>query len=188
MKIFLTLSPTIKSFNQTEIIAKYPEEIANKLITNAENINNLINANNSNFAIKIEHYHYLTKDEGKASSIVKIDNESEDVVKIIKEQQNPNNTHNFSANKLIIEINKLLKKNNIELKYKGEIKKFNMTHFILMCKYYGIKNNPQLCFEYGIHQQPSYSYSYKAIEFVFNELKKDPEHIIENIINKNKKS
>lgn len=110
------------------------------------------------------------------------------MVKIIKEQQNPNNTHNFSANKLIIEINKLLKKNNIELKYKGEIKKFNMTHFILMCKYYGIKNNPQLCFEYGIHQQPSYSYSYKAIEFVFNELKKDPEHIIENIINKNKKS
>lgn len=185
---FLTLTPTMKAFNQSEIIAKYPEEIANKLISTSESITDLINQNNNNFAIRIEHYHYITKDENKATSKIKIDNSSDNVAKIIKEQQNPNDTHKYSAKSCINEINKLLKKNNIELKYKNELKKFNMSHFTLMCNYYDIKSNKKFCFKYGIHQQPSYSYSYQAIEFIFNELKKDPEFIIENIKEKLKKS
>lgn len=177
---FLTLTPTMKSLNQTEIIAKYPEEIAMKLIKTSENINSMINRNNNNFAIRIEHFHYITKDINKATSVIAINSEAKSGVKIIKELKNPNDTHKYPAKNCIIEINKLLRKNSIELKCKKEtVKKFNMYHFTLFCSYYGIKENQKLCFRYGITTQPMYSYSYQAIEFIFEEIKKDPENIID---------
>lgn len=178
---FLTLSPSIKAFNQTEIIAKYPEEIANKLITTSNEIANLINDNNNNFAIKIEHYHYITKNEEKATSKIKIDNSSETIAKIIKHQLNPNDTHKYTAKNCIIEINKLLIKNNIKIFVNEEKTVFNMYHFNLFCKYYNIKSIERFCFIYNIHTSPTYSYSYSAIDFIFNEIKKDPTNIINNI-------
>ena len=62
-----------------------------------------------------------------------------------------------------------------------------MYHFKLLTDYYGIKNNKKLCFVYEIHSQPSYSYSYQTIEFLFSELEKDPNNIIRNIKNSIKK-
>ncbi len=186
---FLTLTPTMKAFNQAEIIVKYPEEIAMKLIQTAENINELVNNNNRHFAIKIEHYHFITKDEDKATSKIKIDNSSNVVAKVIKEQINPNNTHKYTAKDCILEINNLLKKNGIVLKLDGEIiPKFNMYHFKLLVDYYGIKINEKLCFVYMVHTCPTYSYSYQTIEFLFEELKKDPDNIIRNIKNSIKNS
>lgn len=184
---FLTLTPSIKSFNQTEIIAKYPEEIAMKLIKVSENINGLVNSNNNNFAIKIEHFHYITKDINKATSIVAIDNNADTSVKIMKELKNPNNTHKYPAKNCISEINRLIKRNNISLKYKGEECKLNMYHFMLFCSYYGIKDNPKLCFKSGLTSQPMYSYSYQTIEFIYDEIKKDPEKILDNLKEKLKK-
>lgn len=185
---FLTLMPTIKAFNQAEIIAKYPEEIANKLITTSETINELINTNNNNFAITIEHHHYITKDINKATSIIKIDNSSEVSAKIIKEQVNPNNTHKYTAKNCIEEINKMLNKHKIKLIHQDEERKFNMYHFTLFCDYFDIKSNPRLCFIYNIRTQPNYSYSFQTIEFIFNEIKKDPNNIIKNMKNSIKKS
>jgi len=184
---FLTLTPTMKSFNQTEIIAKYPEEIATKLITVNENIKTLVNENNNNFAIKIEHFHYITKDINKATSIVAIDNNSDTNIKVIKDIKNPNDTHKYSAKHCIQELNKLLKKNSIVLLYKGEPCKLNMYHFSLFCSYFGIKENPKLCFKYGITSQPLYSYSYQTIEFIFDEIVKDSNHILDNMKEKIKK-
>ena len=178
---FLTLTPTIKSFNETEIIAKYPEEIANKLITVNEKINDLVNKNNNNFSIKIEHFHFITKDINKATSIVAIDNNSDSKVKIIKEEKNPNETHKYSAKNCILEINRLLNHSNITLLYQTQPCKFNMYHFTLFCSYFSIKTNPKLCFKYGITAQPMYSYSYQTIEFIFDEIKKDPNNILDNI-------
>lgn len=184
---FLTLTPSIKAFNQTEIIAKYPEEIANKLITTAENITDLINTNNNNFAIRIEHFHFITKNEEKATSHIKIDNSSNSVAKIIKEQVNPNDTHKYTAKTCINEINKMLRKNNIKLIVNNEEKNFNMAHFTMFCKYFSIKSNSKLCFIYGVHTSPSYSYSYQTIDFIFNEIKKDPNNIIDYMKNNIKK-
>ena len=51
---FLTITPTMRALNQTEIIAKYPDEIANKIVSTSKSINSLISQNNNNFAIVIE--------------------------------------------------------------------------------------------------------------------------------------
>ena len=68
----------------------------------------------------------------------------------------------------------------------GEPKAFNATHFNLFCQYYAIKDNEKLCYTYKVSSQPQYSYSLQTIDFIVDEIKKDPEHIIQNLKNSQK--
>jgi hypothetical protein len=58
-----------------------------------------------------------------------------------------------------------------------------MYHFSLFIKYFNIKENDKLCYTHKIHTNPTYSYSIQAIEFIFDEIKKDPDNIIQNLKN-----
>ena len=71
---FLSLSISMKALEESEIIAKYPEEIATKLINTNNTINDIISTNNEKFAIRIEHYHYIKKEKDKATSLVGFEN------------------------------------------------------------------------------------------------------------------
>ncbi|WP_321835380.1 DUF3644 domain-containing protein [Clostridium butyricum] len=177
---FLTLSVSMKSINANEIRAKYPEEIANKLINTNENISEMSKDSNDGFAIRIEHYHYITKDKNRATSFVCINNKAEAQIKIVKELKNPNDTHKYTAKKCIAEIKKRLFKLNIGIE-------FNMYGFNLFCKYYNIKANEKLCYIYKVGSQPQYSYSMQTIELIVDEIKKNPEHIIQDLKEKLKK-
>lgn len=179
---FLTLSVSMKALNESEIIAKYPEEIAKKLLDTKNNIDELsLNTSNSRFAIKIEHYHYLTKNKDRATSFVKVDNQSETPVKIIKELKDPNNTHNLTAKICISKIRDRLAKDNIILKYNGSPVKFNSFHFTNFCKHYDLKANERFCYVHRQFSQPQYTYSIQALDFIICELEKDPENILDNI-------
>lgn len=178
---FLTLSVSMKALDESEIIAKYPEEIATKLLTVNANISETIHANNDKFAIRIEHYHFITKNKDKATSFVGIDNSSDTKVKIIKELKDPNDTHKYSTTSCVNEICARLNRLGINLQFNGQIKKFNSYHFILFCKYYGIKENPKLCYQHQLTH--TYGYSVQTIDFIVEEIKKDPENIIQNLRN-----
>ena len=178
---FLSLSVSMKALNETEIIAKYPEEIATKLLTTNNTITDMITENNDKFAIRIEHYHFITKNKDKATSFIGIDNSSETKVKIVKELKDPNTTHKYSTTSCVNEIAARLNRLGISLKYNGEIKKFNTYHFNLFCKYYGLKDNPKLCYQHQLTH--TYGYSIQTIDFVVEEIKKDPENIIQNLKN-----
>ena len=69
----------------------------------------------------------------------------------------------------------------------GEQKKFNSSHFNLFCQYFDIKSNEKLCYTYQISSQPQYSYSLQTIDFIVDEIKKDPENIIQNLKDKLRK-
>ena len=58
---FLTLRTVFSDFNETELLAKYPPELAEKLIFNNNNIQVLEKQNNNNFAFTINHHLYITK-------------------------------------------------------------------------------------------------------------------------------
>lgn len=178
---FLTLSVSMKALNESEIIAKYPEEIATKLLNNKSNIDDLAGNNNAKFAIRIDHYHYLTKDSSKATSIVKVDSKADASVKIIKELKDPNETHKYTAKNCIEWIKNDLLKNGIVLMYKGQPAKFNNFHFTNFCKHFGIKENEKFCYIHRQFTQPQYTYSQQAIEFILDELKKDADNILDNI-------
>lgn len=184
---FLTLTVSMRALNETELRAKYPGQIAERLIHSKSEIEPLIDANNQAFAIRIDHYHYITKDKDKATDIVHIDKNAETGVQIIKELKDPNDVFKFTAKKCIEEINNRLRRQKIVLKYNGQPKSFTMKDFTLFCKYFNMKKNPKLCYTYQPTSQPLYSYSLQAIEFIVEEIKKDPENIIQNLKEKVKK-
>ena len=65
---FLSLSVSMKALNESEIVAKYPEEIARKILDMKNNVDALaLENNNAKFSIRIDHYHYLTKNKDKAT-------------------------------------------------------------------------------------------------------------------------
>ena len=174
---FLTLSTNFHTFDAEEIRAKYPKEIAEKLIAFNSELAPVINENNDRFAICIRHDYYITKNKDKATVLVGIDNGNSTKVKIIKELKDPNNTHKYTCKKCCSEINKRLEKLNIPFQ-------FNKSHFTLFCRYYAIKENPDLCYVTKTFSTPQYSYSYSTIEFIVEEIKKDPENIIQNLKDK----
>lgn len=176
---FLSLSVSMKALDESQIIAKYPEEIATKLITTNESIVDMITTNNDKFAIRIEHHHYLTKNKDKATTLVGIDNAADAKVKIVKELKDPNTTHKYSSTSCVNEIASRLNRIGINITYNGETKKFNAYHFNLFCKYYGIKENPKLCYQHQLTH--TYGYSLQAIDFIVEEIKKDPDNIIQNL-------
>ncbi|MCI5635444.1 MAG: DUF3644 domain-containing protein [Sarcina ventriculi] len=172
---FITLAVSMKSLNESEIRAKYSNEIANKMINTYSSISKIVEQNNSAFAIRIDHYHYITKDKSKATSIVHIDSKAEAGVQIIKELKDPNDTHKYTAKNCNQEIRRRLNKLNI-----SNIR-FNQYHFNLFCKYYDIKRNTKLCYVYKVGTQPKYSYSVQTIDFIVGEIKKNPESIIQDL-------
>lgn len=171
---FLTLTVSYNSLNVDEIRTKYPPEIAERLIGINEELTPIIDENNSHFAIRVDHHYYITKKKDEASAIVRIDNYADNGIKIVKQMQNPNDTYKFTAKKCCLEINKRLEKASVAME-------FNMYHFKLFCKHYRIKENNKLCFVSRMFSQPQYSYSLQTIDFIFDEIKKDPENIIQNL-------
>lgn len=121
---FLTLAVSMKSLDENIIRVKYPEEIAERILDTNSSLAPMINENNQSFAIKIEHYHYLTKDKNKATSFVHVDKTAEAGVKIIKELKDSSNTHKYTMKTALKEINRQLQKEGIDLK-------INSYHFDL---------------------------------------------------------
>lgn len=170
---FLTLTVSMRPLDVEQIRAKYPIELANRLLETKQELQELSAAEQSAaFAIRIEHNYILTKDESKADSAIRIDKNAETAGVIIKEIQDPNNVYAYSAKHCIEQINRRLAKNSITIK-------INNYHFQLFVTYYGIKTNPKLCYCYRIQKQPQYSYSIATIDLIVSEIEKDPENIFQ---------
>lgn len=178
---FLTLAINTSSFESEAIRVKYPAEIAEHLIGLNQTLNQLIDDNNNRFAIRIDHYYYLTKNKNAATATVSIDNdEANPPIKIVKELKDPNDTHKYSCKACCQEITKRLNKLGITIA-------FNFYTFNMFDKYYGLKNNKQFSYEYKVQKQSQWSYSIQLIDFIVAEIKKDPTNIIQNIKNAIKK-
>lgn len=168
---FLTLVVSMKALNEEAIKVKYPEEIAHKLIDNKNKLQPMIDENNQGFAIRIEHYHYLTRKKEEATSFVKVDNNADTTVKIIKQIQDVNDTHKYNMKNACKEINNRLIKYSLE-------PIMNQYVFSLFNKVYGIKENSKYCYVHKQFSQPQYTYSIHAIDLIVEEIKKDPENIL----------
>lgn len=171
---FLSLSVNMNQVSDDDIRAKYPAEIADKLIAEAASIRPLIEDNNHRFAIRVDHHFYITKDKNKATATVAIDKNADTNVIVLQEIKDPNVTHKYNAGACCDEINKRLAKVKIDIK-------FNRSNFNSFVKYYQIKDNPIFCYTSNLNSSPVYGYSLRTVDFIVDEIKKDPEHIIQNI-------
>ena len=178
---FITLSVRLKSLNETEIRGKYTEQVAEKILSVQRNLEPMIEENNSAFAIRVEHYHYATKNRNEATEIYHIDKTATEGVRIIKELKDPNDTHKYSLKACLGEVNKRLLKDGIMLLFNGKQVSLNSYHFRLLNDYFKIKENERFCYVYQVSTQPQYSYSQQAIDFIYDEIKKAPSTLLDDI-------
>lgn len=75
----------------------------------------------------------------------------------------------------------------MKLLFSGKEVQMNMYHFSLFISYFGIKENERLCFTYQVSTQPQYSYSQQAIDFIYEEIKKAPSTILDDLKEKTAK-
>ena len=185
---FITLSVRFRALDETAIRAKYTQQVSEKLINTQKALGPMVSENNSAFAIRVEHFYYQTRDKDKATETYHIDREAQEGVRVIKEIKNPNDTHKYSAKKCIEEIRKHLQRQGITPYCKGAPVEFNNYHFGLFCSYYGLKENERYCFRYHVQTNPTYSYSQQMIDFIVDEIRKDPENIIDHLKEAKKKA
>ena len=48
-------------------------------------------------------------------------------------------------------------------------------------RFYDLKSDPSYCYVYDRNTNPTYSYSDKAINLIVEQIKKDPEHIVQSL-------
>ena len=182
---FLTLSVSMKVLDESTIRAKYPEEISLKIINTNQALSSLVAENNHSFAIKIEHHHYITKDRNKATSTVCINKDADAAIQIIKELKDPNDTHKYNAKGCIKEISNRLKRLNISLTKDNPNRKnddnINQYQFGLFIDYYELKSNKKYCYIHRVNTYPTYCYSIQTIDLIVDEIKKDPDNIVESL-------
>lgn len=178
---FLTLSVSLKSLNEAEISAKYPEIVSKKLFNLKNSVDALASAENSKFAININVSHYLTKDRSKADAVFHIAKDGEEPVAVIKEMKDPELVYKYTTKMCIETIEKMLKRAKITPKYKGNSAKITSFHFSNLVKYYGLKDNPRFSWKFTLGQSAFYKYSMQALEFLVEEIKKDPDNILDHI-------
>lgn len=176
---FLTIHANYEPLTNEEIKLKYPAEIAQKFIRQANEIDVLNTEYDSDkFAINIAQKLYITKNKDKADFTVKIDKNSNNNVTIIKDLKDPSNTHKYSYSNVITAVNERLKKKNITLNYESGFNQYVLSLFI---DFYDVKNNSKFAYKHVIGNQASYTYSQQLIETIVNEIKKDPQHFVESL-------
>ena len=176
---FLTISASYEPLSNEEIRIKYPAEIAEKFIQQANEIDILSNEYNSDkFSIGIKQNLFITKKKKEANFTVAICKESENKIAIIKDPKDPSQTHKYSYANVITVVEERLKKQNIKLNYK---KSFNQYVLNLIIDFYKIKDEQKYAYCHKIGNSTHYTYSEQFIEFILIEIKKDPYNFVESL-------
>lgn len=95
---------------------------------------------------------------------------------VVKELKNPEDVYKYGAHQAVKTIERMLEKRKIVTLYNGAPHKITAFHFNNLVKYYGIKENEQFCWKYT-----AYKYSLQALEFLVDEISKDPNNIFDSI-------
>lgn len=189
---FLTLSVRLSDIDENEIKARYPSTIVSKLLHTKDDIENSLPDNGQDkYAIKVTHDWALVKNPKHATATFSISASADEATYIMKQTIDPQSSYPFKTKKCIDLINKWIRGEGIPFvspaRPEEQPGRFNTNHFDLFCKFYNIKENDVYTYCYNLNSNPSYSYNQKLIEFMKNEIRKDPEHIIQSLRAKIKK-
>ena len=176
---FLTINANYDILSSEQIRLKYPPEIAEKFIQHSNDIDVLSSEYKSEkFSINIKQTLYITKKHNDADFTVSLSNDSPNKVAIIKDVKDPANTHKYSYNNVIQAVKTRLKNTNCTLQYD---KGFNQYVLNLMIDFYNIKSNPLYSYEHKIGNMQSFTYSEGFVEFIVNEIHKNPKGFVDSL-------
>ena len=176
---FLTLTTKYEPLTNEQIRMKYSPEVAEKLIQQANEIDVLSSTYDSDkFAINIRQNLYITKKKDEADFKVSIANGSDNKVAIVKELKDPADTHKYTFNTVVTAIREKMAKNNIRIDYE---KGFNKYVLKLVMDFYDVKSEPKFAYKHEFGKNERYTYSQQFVDFVFDEIKKNPDKFVESL-------
>lgn len=176
---FLTLSASYEPLSNEAMKVKYPPEIAEKFIKQANEIDVLTQEYNSdNFSINIKQNLYITKKRDQADFTIRVDSKSENIGAIIKEYKDPSNTHKYSHKTVCVVVNERLKKLNLKI---GSEKGFTQYVLTMVIDFYNIKMQEKYAYKHIIGNSEHYTYSQQLIDFIISEIKKNPATFVESL-------
>lgn len=176
---FLTITANYEPLSNEQIRLKYPPEIAERFIQQSNQIDVLTQEYDSDkFAIPIKQNLYITKKKDEADFVIAMASESPNKVAIVKELKDPANTHKYAFNNVIAVVNNRLSKSNIKLGYKNGFNSYVLNLFI---EFYDIKNDNKYSYKHSLGNSASYTYSEKLVDFIVNEIKKNPDGFVESL-------
>mgnify|MGYP000879601219 FL=1 len=176
---FLTISATYEPLTNEEIRLKYPPEIAEKFIQQANEIDVLTEEYSSDkFAIEIKQNLYITKKKEEADFVVSLKSNAPSEVAIVKELKDPSISHKYSYNSVISAVRDRLSKRNLKLGCKNG---FNQYVLSLIIDFYHIKQNEKYAYCNKIGNTEQYTYSQQFVDFIVSEIQKDPQRFVESL-------
>lgn len=176
---FLTITANYEPLSNEQIRLKYPPEIAERFIQQSNQIDVLTQEYDSDkFAIPIKQNLYITKKKDEADFVIAMASESPNKVAIVKELKDPANTHKYAFNNVIAVVNNRLSKSNIKLGYKNGFNSYILNLFI---EFYDIKSDNKYSYKHSLGNSTSYTYSERLIDFIINEIKKNPDGFVESL-------
>lgn len=176
---FLTISASYEPLSNEQIKVKYPPEIAEKFIKQANEIDVLSHEYDSEkFAIGIRQNLYITKKKSEADFVVSIQKDSETQVAVMKELKDPADTHKYSYGNVITAVQERLKKKNIRMGYQSG---FNAHVLTLLIDFYDVKSDSKFSYKHTIGKQQHYTYSQQLIDFIVKEIEKNPETFVDSL-------
>ena len=176
---FLTITANYEPLSNEQIRLKYPPEIAERFIQQSNQIDVLTQEYDSDkFAIPIKQNLYITKKKDEADFVIAMASESPNKVAIVKELKDPANTHKYAFNNVIAVVNNRLSKSNIKLGYKNGFNSYVLNLFI---EFYDIKNDNKYSYKHSLGNSISYTYSERLVDFIINEIKKNPDGFVESL-------
>lgn len=184
---FLTLSMKLDEFEPKKIKARYPKEIAERILLSYNKINEVISNNNNNdkLAIIIEHDFIITKNHKTANASFAITQNAKQAAFILKQPQDMHQVYPLSTGDVIKHVNSSIKKEKIKFKSyspkDGKETIFNKYHFGLFSSFYQLKSNKEYCYQYREGKIQRRTYHQKTVKFIIDEIKKDPENIVRKL-------
>lgn len=176
---FLTITANYEPLSNEQIRLKYPPEIAERFIQQSNQIDVLTQEYDSDkFAIPIKQNLYITKKKDEADFVIAMASESPNKIAIVKELKDPANTHKYAFNNVIAVVNNRLSKSNIKLGYKNGFNSYVLNLFI---EFYDIKSDNKYSYKHSLGNSTSYTYSERLIDFIINEIKKNPDGFVESL-------
>lgn len=178
---YLILSVNRTDLDGQTIRAKYTPDVAERLLQAQADVDvNKGSDGNMKYAAYYRTDFVLSKKDGIP---ITIDNTSSTAVRISKMVE-PKDRYSYRKSDVLKQVNHLLKKQGIRFTYKdNKDATFNKYHFDLFNTCYDIKSDSRYAYDRSTSNEsrPAYLYSEAVINLIVDEIKKDPEHIIEKI-------
>lgn len=184
---FLTVSMTANPATPETVRARYSPEVAERFLSEESEIEQeqALQAN-QRYSVLIETSLAVVKNPANADFTVAINPDSDKAIRVAKVFQDPHNTHPLTTGQLVEHVNRRLRKEGIALKANGVAKAFTVNDWTLFFKFYGLKEDPKCTYRHMLGKSETCTYSMRAVEFVMERIRENPEKVIDALKGKMK--